>query len=218
MKNLCIVGSGITMMDTPFNDPDCLVWTTVSVATALPRTDLAFEMHRNRYTAEYLNGFPIKAFMLREANKEVHDSQRLPIERLEEAYGKVFPGSMSMILAWAALSGHKKVTLYGIDMTTDTEYGEQRGLFLYLMGYLRAKGMCIIQSEGSGLNDECATYIQDEVRDIAIARIKTKTVADLRKMEQDCEELQKRIIYTNGFLEAVTIQERSKHHGGYKRV
>lgn len=217
-KRLCLVGSGITRDDAPFNDPNAVIWSTASVAVELPHTHLAFEMHNDRYTPEHLNSLKVDAFMLMKPMPTVHDSQRLPIEKLEEKYGKIFPGSMSMMLAWAAFKGWKKVYLYGIDLVTETEYGKQRPFFLYLMGFLRGQGMEIVVSEGSGLEDECPTYIQDAPRDRAMSIIKQRALLDIRRFEEIINDANSKLIYARGFLEAVEIQERSKHHGGYKRI
>lgn len=217
-KYLCIVGSGITRDLVPFDDPNCIVWTTASVAVNIKHVHLAFEMHNDVYTPEHLNSLNVDEFMLMKAMPSVHNSTRLPIEKLEETYGKIFPGSMSMILAWAAYTGWTKVYLYGIDLTADSEYAKQRYFFIYLVGLLRGQGIEIIISAGSGLNDECETYIQDQPRDAAMHVIKKTAIADIAKWEGIINDAKERLLYTRGFLEAVEIQERSKHHGSYRRV
>jgi len=209
-KIVCLVGSGATRDYAPFNNPDVEIWTTVSVSADLPRADVVFELHNNVYTNEYLDSIQAHKFLKNE-NALVSNSERFPIEKLEEEFGKIFPGSMSMILSFAYLCGYKKFVLYGIDLTADSEYGKMRELFMYLVGYLRAKGCEIEITKGSGINDTCLTYMYDVPRDdLGIKTVIEKAKRQLEADKKASYDIKWRLGYSEGFIDAIKYCEGRK--------
>jgi len=145
---LAIVGGGNTMTKAPFEDEDFDIWTTPSISKNLPRVTTMFEFHDE-------NAYQLPEVYLR---GEVIYKKDFPIREIELKYGKIFPSSMNLILAYALELGYKHIVLYGVDEAQQTEYERFRPSLLYLIGYARGTGVVVEISEGSVLMPPEKTY------------------------------------------------------------
>jgi hypothetical protein len=146
---LAIVGGGNTMLRAPYADMTYDIWTTASIAKDLPRVSRIFEFHDS--DARQPEAVYEKA-------TDVMYRDDFPVHELEKKYGKIFPSSMNLILAYGMELGYKHITLYGVDMAQDSEYARFRPSFLYLVGYARGAGVTVEISEGSALMAPERTY------------------------------------------------------------
>jgi len=161
-RKLAIVGGGVTKDKAPFDDESVIIWSTASVGLHLPRVDAMFEFHDGVFSDEELSAKNCYVWM-RNKRLGVPLSERFPIEKLEEAYGKRFNGTISMMLAFATLVDFHftDIDLYGCDFSNEEEYG-RRVMFMYLLGLFRGMGFNIKICPGGYLQDECSTYMYDD--------------------------------------------------------
>lgn len=108
-----------------------------------------------------------------EANEQIPHSRALPIEELKARYyfleelggepqavsrrvqpRAVFKSTISYMLAMALEEGFTSISLYGIDMVLDFEYGFQRQNLYYFIGWARGMGVDVIIPQKSALMKE----------------------------------------------------------------
>lgn len=203
---LCIVGNGVTRDKAPFDDKEALIWTTGSVAQNIPHVDCIFEIHDGVYTAEKLNSYGC-VIMMKEENPEIMLSRKFPINDLYELFGHVFNGTMTMILAYAWAMGYNDIELYGIDFSSEEEIN-RRLMFMYVKGRIEGMGGRVLISPGSHLVDVCRTYQYDPDDCAYIDDAVRKASEQLNLDKQEAAQLDARISYCNGILEAAKIIKR----------
>jgi hypothetical protein len=187
---LAIVGGGNTVKDAPFDNPLYDIWTTASIAKTLPRVTTIFEFH----SGEGLQDPSVYA----KASEVIYTSD-FPIGQMVAHYGKIFPSSMNLIMAYAIDKGYKHIELYGVDMALDSEYERFRPSFLYLIGYARGAGITVEISEGSVLMADEKTYCYE--RDIVRERIE-KMRQDRASFTNTAREYELKAEYMRGAIDA----------------
>lgn len=203
---LCIVGNGVTRDQAPFDDMECEIWTTASVAQNIPRVTRIFEIHDGIYPSDKLNSFGCPVMMKEESN-EIPSSEVFPIDDLKEMFGPVFNGTISMILAYSWLMGYNTIELYGIDFSSEDEIN-RRMMFMYVKGRIEGMGGRVIISPGSHLVDVCRTY-QFDANDCAYLDDMCKKASDqLQSDTISTTQLGERMAYCKGILEASKIIRR----------
>jgi hypothetical protein len=207
-KKLAIVGGGVTKDRAPFDDPNVIIWSTASVGLGLPRVDAIFELHDEVFPDEELAAANCYIWM-KEKRKAVPMSQRFPIERLIEAYGKRFNGTVAMMLAFAALPDFNatEIELYGVDFSSDDEYS-RRNMFYWLMGYLTARGIKITICPGGYMSDECTTYMYEDDGKAYLRDLKRRMEEQAGKDQHDAAILNERKIYARAVLDTIAQFER----------
>lgn len=172
---IAIVGGGVTMLDAPFNDKDCLIWTTASVSKSLPKVDCIFEFHNKE-------AFQDESVYSR---CKVIYKKDFPIDALVKQFGEVFNSSMTMMLAYAStLENCKEIELYGVDNALDEEYAKYRAYFLYVLGLVRGMGRSVKISDGSLLMPQVKRYgYQKDYKTIKLEAMKK----DLEQLKMNCE-------------------------------
>lgn len=179
------MGGGNTMLLAPYDDIEYDIWTTPSVSRGIPKADMLFEFHDE------------DAYQKPEVyiNSDVLFKKDFPVHELEKKYGKIFPSSMNLILAYAIELGYKHIELFGVDMAMDDEYERFRPSFLYLIGYARGLGVVVEISKGSALMPDEATYGYEH--DMNRERI-LKIEKDLAEAERLSREYQRQADYLRG--------------------
>ena len=147
----------------PFGDENFEIW-AVAVASTFPdvkRIDVQFEMHDSSYwghedVKKRLLEVTVPLYM-QEQHEEFPTSMKYPIELLT-SYRRYFTSSIAYIFALAyhsfVMTGNPKhVAIFGIVMSCDEEYGEQRPCCEYWIGRMEGAGMNveIIGSDSSVL-------------------------------------------------------------------
>jgi len=198
VRRIALVGNGTTTRQSDNFDGE--IWTTASVAKILPRVDRVFEMHKE-YDAARLNGYGCP--ILTDGPKaDLLDCWPLPIDEMVRKYGPMFQFSFDYMAAFI-LYGKKKVSevvLYGIDLTTDTEYNQFRQSFYYWIGMLRGSGIPVTVSQGSAIFSRRWVYCHER-DEIAEASIKLGKLADdkIEEYAGMADEEQMKLAYSNGY-------------------
>ena len=165
-KKVAIVGTAETWNLAPFADPTWDIWSLndayrqqdgrrVSawfdlhpihlmhfVSDQQTRVD-GFEVPLGHYVrpAGYLQWLATRQFpiYLADAHPQIPTSVRYPKDEALALCGPYFASGPSWMLALAALQGYEEVGIFGIHLSTQQEYIEQRPQFEYQIGYLRGK-------------------------------------------------------------------------------
>ena len=177
-RKLAIVGFSDTSRDlAPFDDEETDIWGCNHIYQFIPRWDALFEMHNpTELEAKYAERWPAyreflsiphgKPIYMQEAYFE--SAVQLPIvelrstfhflrentetkERQEEA---TFKSTISYMLAMGLLKDYEEISLFGVDMTIDSEWSYQRHNLAFFMGWARGCGVEIVLPDKSMLMKE----------------------------------------------------------------
>jgi hypothetical protein len=77
------------------------------------------------------------------------NAKRFPIEDVDAAFGQYWASGPSYMVAQAMLDGYGEIHVYGIHLSTQQEYIEQRSNFEHLLGIARGKGVTVVMAEQS---------------------------------------------------------------------
>jgi len=88
---------------------------------------------------------------LQEVHPELENSSAYSIEHITERFGRYFTSTASYMLASAIDAGATHISLYGLNMSTDGEYMQQRPCCEYLIGLARGMGIEVFVNDGSPL-------------------------------------------------------------------
>lgn len=78
-------------------------------------------------------------------------ARRYPIEAVEAKFGCYWASGPSYMVALALFEGYREIHIYGIHLTTQLEYVEQRPNFEHWLGIARGMGVSITMAEESPL-------------------------------------------------------------------
>lgn len=84
------------------------------------------------------HNFPV---MMQNAYPEVPNSVAFPLKDACDAFGMYFTSTMSYEMALAILMDYKRIELYGIEMSADSEYIYQKASMEYMIGVARGRGI-----------------------------------------------------------------------------
>jgi hypothetical protein len=75
----------------------------------------------------------------------------MPLDRLVQAFGRYFTSSIGYMVAQALIDDYKWIGLYGIDLSSDIEYQQQRANTEYLIGIARGQGRTVVTADTSAI-------------------------------------------------------------------
>lgn len=76
------------------------------------------------------------------------NARRFPLEEFAE-YGGYWASGPSYMVAWAIAQGAEEIQVWGIHLSTDQEYREQRANFEWWLGIARGKGIKVVMAPES---------------------------------------------------------------------
>jgi len=155
--SLGIVGMAPTSRgDAPYNNPEFDIW-GLNEAAASPwfKQDvpaMMFQVHPifdvmrtyNRNDEKHWDwlraehNFPI---MMQTNYRDIPNAVRYPLEDAINAFGQYFTSTPAYMLALGILMGYKKIGIWGIEMSADSEYIYQKSAFEYLIGFAKGLGI-----------------------------------------------------------------------------
>jgi hypothetical protein len=164
MKELAIVGTHTRTRDeAPWNDADVEIWVFNEAAQAgwCKRWDAVFQLHKRQVyesPKNFVRGDHFewlqkehgagKVIWMQEMDKRVPDCKRYPLEAIlmnvPGAHLRWFQSTPAYALALALFLGYKHIDLYGMDMSSNTEYGYQLPNFQFWVGV--ALGMGVVMN------------------------------------------------------------------------
>lgn len=178
MRTVAIVGRGKTCQHAPFDNAEVDIWAFNDNAHTLEqkhRLTAMFEMHPDWASAERLNGVPgIDEYRewlrkphsfpiyMHAVDPRIPASVRYPREKIQSIFRDTFykgetevkdfyTSTTPYAIALAILQGYKRIELYGVELTQETEYKEHRDSVFFWIGRATAMGARIIIHEDSKL-------------------------------------------------------------------
>jgi hypothetical protein len=167
---VAIVGFAPSWKEAPFDDSENTeIWCLnemYKVATEVKnfRADRWFEIHdplsKSKATKEhhsFLTTCSIPLYMQKHY-EEFPSSIKFPKDEIIDFFNdkgckgsKYFTNSISWFIALAIMEGFKTVSIYGVDLATDSEYGWQRPSCEYWIGLAEGLGVEVIIPQSSDL-------------------------------------------------------------------
>lgn len=199
----------------------------------------AFEVKGNRDQEAHVNwlraqpgvGHPgHKPIFMRELFADIPAGERYPLEWMSERFftrfgqRPYFTSSIGYMLAMAIADGRDEqfrpvndeavswVGLYGIDLASDTEYGEQRPNAEYFIGLARGLGIQVEIAEGSALLRADHLYgfeTRDEKEGCNGEAFLRQRMQEIEKQRGACIDTLKQL---DGMLDEVTFHYKRLQH------
>ncbi len=155
-KKVAIVGYTPTRKYAPYRDPEWEIWGVndlfkFQAENDVVRWDRWFELHEYRscLSKEKLDRcrdefkkWNIPVYMQKK-HPDIPCSVEYPLQDVIDAYGDYLTNSISYMVALAILEGFEEIGIYGVDMSTDSEYGHQRPSCEYWVGVARGRGITV---------------------------------------------------------------------------
>ncbi len=88
---------------------------------------------------------------LQAPHPELENSSAYPIDRITSKFGRYFTSTASYMIASAIDEGAEGIGLFGVNMSTDGEYQNQKPCCEYLIGIARGRGIKVHIAPGSPL-------------------------------------------------------------------
>lgn len=174
-KNIAIVGSAWSSRDiAPFSDPNWEIWSCSPSNIDLPRTDVFFEMHDlgkllrdpgYTFYLSWMKKMP-KVYLL-EAFDLLPNSVSYPFAEMQKLFGPFFWDSTVAYMQALAISREnwdseagkpEAIALYGIDMTANDEYGNQRKATQYYIQCAWHSGIKMVVPAESDILEPAPPY------------------------------------------------------------
>ncbi|PCJ18006.1 MAG: hypothetical protein COB02_11800 [Candidatus Cloacimonadota bacterium] len=214
-KKVMILGSSYnTLKDAPLDNEDYTVIALSAFQTK--RVDLYFEMHDKKVWRKGTNDYLYscnKPVICQKQYGDLPKSIEFPFVECFDAISlNYYTSSIAYILAFIFLYNEvEEVSLYGIDLTDDEEYQNQRPCAEYLLGLLQGKGIKIVIPDKSALLKSSFLYGYQQKQE---QFLNLKYFEDRqRKLLQERKEVQAYIKQLEG-----SIKENEQHIANYKKI
>lgn len=178
-KRVAIVGTAQSWKQCPFDDPTLEIWGLNDAYTLnFPRIDRWYELHpldkfhyrpqheRVVYADSVPHGYYVRPEghleWLQQAAKAIPvflqaeppkgwppNAQRFPIEAAEARFGSYFASGPAFEIAHAILEGASEIQVWGIHLSTEQEYRDQRPNFERMLGIAEGLGIKVIMAPTS---------------------------------------------------------------------
>lgn len=230
---VAILGFTETWRLAPFQDPDFEIWGLNELYMFIPRWDRWFEIHdraiyqndRNR-THEHilrLQQMTCPIYMQQHWD-DIPASVPYPLQAMSQMFPNPCPealpyynNSISYMLALAIAEGFKEIHIYGVDMSHDTEYMNQRPSCEYFIGIAQGMGIKLyIPSEADLLKTPFLYGFQQQAAS-AFDRELTEKENDMQnKFNQATAQLQQMVEQRAAFMGALQhVQHMRKNWRSY---
>ena len=158
MKKVCIVGLGLSRINTPYDNLDFEIWGLNDSFSILKRCDRLFQIHKyddikdmiGRYnhanTIEELKSLKIPIYM-QKVFEDIPSSIKYPLKEVSNGYLQLFSCSVSYMIALAVYENFKEILICGVELASEEEYAEQLPSVLYWIGIALGKGIKVTISE-----------------------------------------------------------------------
>ena len=176
MRKLAIVGShSLTCALAPYDDPDYEIWVFNEAPQNAPgmgdgkpqfewckRWDVDFQMHKPEVYMSHNNmvkrnhwewlqeNHGKKTIYMQEYDELVPNSRRYPLEEICETVGKrrMITSTPEYALALALYQGRKEIHVWGVELTSNTEYSYQLNGWMYWVGVADGMGVDLVLHSG----------------------------------------------------------------------
>jgi hypothetical protein len=153
VKKVAIVGTSRSSMSMANNlDDDWTIYCLNEAVVHLHRYDLHMEIHDIVYLRDVAKVDPAyfdiiaksgSKTMLQQKYVVFPECQVYPIDEVTKMFGVYFNNTAALLLAYAMYANPEleEIKIYGIDMSSDTEYRHQRPCMEYYIGYAKGRGI-----------------------------------------------------------------------------
>jgi hypothetical protein len=153
---VAIVGLSPSHDEAPFGNPEWELWGLPWDKRAFGEFDRYFEMHdlpHFKDNAEYIEHLnDCQVLYTQEQYSEIKTSIAYQLKEVAETIGGAYwTSSVGYMMALAIHEGATEISLFGVDMASEYEYGYQRPNMEYLIGFAKAKGIKVHILESSSL-------------------------------------------------------------------
>ena len=168
MKKLAIVGSHPATRDNaPWDDPSYEIW-VINEAPMMPwckRWDVTFQMHlpevyrgRNHVRADHWDWLQMdhgeKIIYMQGQDPDVPNCRAYPLEAVQKLTpDEMLTSTASQMLALALLKGYEQIDVWGVELSSNSEYSYQLPGWIYWVGF--ARGMSKASGGEFRLNLHC---------------------------------------------------------------
>ncbi len=178
MKKIALIGSAPSSIQlAPHHDPSWDIWAcSPGSYQHLKRCDAFFELHRwepgkpwlpLEYLA-FLRQCTCPVYMI-EHRPEIPTSVAYPKVDMLQRFGVDFWGStLSWMMALALAAGAEEIALYGVDMSAEEEWGDQRKDLKFFVSVARSCGVKVTLPPESDLDRPARLYGFSETDPMAI--------------------------------------------------
>jgi len=134
-KSVVILGTGMTLSQFRKEEHGSSeIWAVGSAFTLLKDKDINIDKYFCLHTNETLN-----------YDGDIIDQSSYPLKPIISKFNsRFFTNSISYMIAYALLNDFKKISIYGVDMDSESEYAFQRPSVTYWIGYARGLSVEVI--------------------------------------------------------------------------
>lgn len=146
---LVILGTASSRSQAPFDDDSIEIWGvgTTGAYDDVKRVDRLFETHPRRYWGDYrvmdrLNSFDGPIYM-KDHYDEIPNSVKYPYEEVREMFylnvmkdNLFVTNSITWMILLALYEGYRDISIFGVHMAHDTEYGYQQSSCSWVLGII----------------------------------------------------------------------------------
>lgn len=199
-KHLYIVGFAPSWEETPWDDPGADYWGLNNLHKLAPDKPWTawFQLHdvmaHHGTDVEHLDflataNIPVWMFPEHLEKFPIPMGRPYPRQAVLSRFGDYFTNSISWMIAFAIMSdAYDRISVYGIDMAQDSEYGSQRPSCEYFLGLAAGQGIEVYIPPTSDLLKTPFLYgIEDEMADVMRTKYQAR-IADLTKRKQQMEQ------------------------------
>lgn len=222
---IAIVGTGPNADKAPFNHPDWEVWTIGGLHGKCTPARL-YEIHPLSIIAKEFKDDPNpeKLEWMRNQNILIHPSLKemfpngevFDYQRCLDTFGGYFTSSIAWMLADAILERPEKIALYGVTMSSSSEYAHQKPACTYLIGWAKGLGIEVGISEGSELLVAPYLYGLEEPPPMltSFKMRQNELRGRIHRIENEFEDLRDNRNKLQGALEVWEFMEKNWYAGG----
>ena len=155
-KKVAILGYTPSRSKAPFDDPSFEIWglNDLYKQDDITRWDRWFQIHTPEDVNENKNRVQWHKLLVdyaqwdcpvyfQEAIPGLKNSVKYPLDEIVAHFGRYFTNSISYMIALAIYEGFEEIHVYGVDMSTATEYAHQRPSCEYFLGWAKGAGIKI---------------------------------------------------------------------------
>jgi hypothetical protein len=152
-EKVAICGFSLTtLFQAPFCDDQFDIWGLNELYIHIPRFDRWFQMHsqaeieasvRDQNHYRWLKECEKPIYMLAR-RPDIPSSIEYPINNILAMFGNYMTSTVAYMVALAIYEKYKEIHLYGVDMSLETEYRDQRPNVEYLLGFARGMGIHVL--------------------------------------------------------------------------
>jgi hypothetical protein len=157
------------------------------------------------------------------------NARRFPVEAVIARFGEYWASGPSYMLAQALIEGFTEIQIFGIHLSTQTEYLEQRPNFEHLLGIAKGMGVTVTMAEESPLLKHGWKYGYEPKPEPVVPAALTEARAEIKTVRKEKAEMIGQLVAWPRFrskakamarfeylelVESDLAQQIARHHAG----